>query len=75
MAVSDGNELDNKKQSADEDASPNGRKECLKIKREKNFKFIWTQYGRIYLRKDANSPAKTVANQKDLELVRRSAAS
>ena len=49
--------------------------ECLKIKREKNFKFIWTQYGRIYLRKEANSPAKTVANQKDLELVRRSAAS
>ena len=61
-----------------ESLSPNNKylfQECLKIKREKNFKFIWTQYGRIYVRKDANSPAKTVANQKDLELVRRSAAS
>lgn len=37
-------------------------KECLKLKREMNFKFIWTHYGRIYLRKDANSPAKAVSN-------------
>lgn len=44
-------------------------KECLKLKREMNFKFIWTHYGRIYLRKDANSPAKAVSNQKDLELI------
>ena len=61
-----------------ESLSPNNKylfQECLKIKWEKNFKFIWTQYARIYLRKDANSPAKTVAKQKDLELVRRSAAS
>ena len=27
-------------------------KECLKIKKDLKYKFIWTSYGRIYLRKD-----------------------
>lgn len=57
-----------------ENLSPNNKRlfhECLKLKREMEFKFIWTHYGRIFLRKDANSPAKTVSNDKDLELISR----
>lgn len=61
-----------------ESLSPNNKKlfqECLKLKREEHFQFIWTHYGRIYLRKDSNSATRAVCNQKDLDKIRRSSAS
>lgn len=61
-----------------ESLSPKNKRlfqECLKLKREENFKFIWTHYGRIYLRKDSNSSTKVVCNQKDLEKIRKSTGS
>ena len=54
--------------------SPNNKnlfKECLKLKRKEQFQFIWTHYGRIYLRKDSNSATKAVCSQNDLEKIRR----
>ena len=57
-----------------ESLSPNNKsifKECLKLKREEHFQFIWTHYGRIYLRKDSNSATKAMCSQKDLEKIRR----
>jgi hypothetical protein len=42
-------------------------KDCLKFKKENNYKFIWTQNGRIYFRKDKDCPARTILNQQDLK--------
>ena len=42
-------------------------KDCLKFKKENNYKFIWTQNDRIYLRKDKDCPARTILNQQDLK--------
>ena len=42
----------------------------LKLKKEKNFKFIWTQSGRIYLRKADDSPAHLIRNKDDLNSLR-----
>ncbi|XP_028409265.1 uncharacterized protein LOC114531859 [Dendronephthya gigantea] len=42
---------------------------CLKFKRDHGFKFIWTHSGRIYLRKDKDSPAHIISKVQDLENV------
>jgi len=41
--------------------------ESLKKKKELNYKFLWTKYGKIVLRKDVNSPVLSVKSMKDLE--------
>jgi len=46
-------------------------KECLKFKRMYGFKFIWTQQGRTYLRKDNNTPARVITCKADLEKLSR----
>lgn len=40
---------------------------ALKFKKEFHFKFIWSFYGRIFLRKDTKSPSIVISSQKDLE--------
>ena len=42
-------------------------KECLKFRRENDFKFIWTNQGRIYLRRNSESPSKIITCLADLE--------
>ena len=39
----------------------------LKIKKEKGFKYIWTNQGRIYLRKNEASSPVHIKNQSDLQ--------
>ena len=39
--------------------------------RSKNYKFLWTNQGKIYLRKDTNSSVKLIANMKDLDSLKR----
>ena len=46
-------------------------KECLNFKRMHGFKFIWTQQGRTYLRKDINTPARLITCKADLEKLSR----
>ena len=38
-------------------------KECLKIKKDLKCKFIWTSYGRTYLRKDPVSPVVAITEE------------
>ena len=40
---------------------------CLEFKKRKSFKFIWTHYGKVFLRKNESSPTITVFTIKDLE--------
>jgi hypothetical protein len=40
---------------------------CLKFKKDHGFRFIWTQHGRILLRKDTESPAIHVKDENDLQ--------
>ena len=40
---------------------------CLKAKKDLNFRFIWTKYGKISLRKDADNRAVTINNDMDLQ--------
>ena len=40
---------------------------CLNFKREKGYRFIWTQMGKIFLRKDHKSRKFYVSSVKDLE--------
>ncbi|XP_028412580.1 uncharacterized protein LOC114535474 [Dendronephthya gigantea] len=42
-------------------------KACLQFRRDNAFKFIWTQQGRIYLRKNNDTPARLIATRHDLE--------
>ena len=42
---------------------------CWQTKKSLNYKFIWTNQGRIYLRKDSSSPARIVSTEKDLEAI------
>ena len=42
-------------------------KECLKFRRNYKFKFIWTNQGRVYMRRDKDSPSKIISCQADLE--------
>lgn len=44
-------------------------KECLEFKNKFGFKFIWTQQGRTYIRKDADSPARLIKKKVDLERI------
>lgn len=39
---------------------------CLRAKKKHRFKFIWTRYGKIYLRKDVNDPVLTILTEADL---------
>ena len=40
---------------------------CLNIKREKVYKFIWTNNGKIYMRKSESSDSINIRNQNDLQ--------
>ena len=40
---------------------------CLKFRKEKNYKFIWTSYGVIYLRRNEHTPASRITSLRDLE--------
>ncbi|CAB4027009.1 polycystic kidney disease 1-like 2-like [Paramuricea clavata] len=42
----------------------------LKLKEDKKFKFIWTHSGRIYLRKDNDSPDQLITSQDDSNYLR-----
>ena len=42
-------------------------KNCLKFRKEKNYKFIWTYYGVIYLRRNEHTPASRITSVRDLE--------
>lgn len=41
--------------------------ECLKARKDLSFQFIWTNYGRISMRKDKNSRAITISSEMDLK--------
>ena len=40
---------------------------CLPVKREKRYRFLWTRYGKIMMRKDENSEALTISNLQQLD--------
>ena len=40
---------------------------CLQVKREKRYRFLWTRYGKIMMRKDENSEALTISNLQQLD--------
>ena len=42
-------------------------KNCLKFRKEQNYKFIWTYYGVIYLRSNEHTPASHITSIRDLE--------
>ncbi|CAB3999960.1 partial [Paramuricea clavata] len=46
-------------------------KDCLKFKRDHSFRYIWTQSGRIYLRKNKDLPAHVISSTQDLEALSR----
>lgn len=39
---------------------------CLEAKKQLNYKFIWTMYGKIFLRKDDTSPSISIKNFYDI---------
>ena len=41
--------------------------ECLKFKKEHNYKYIWTQNGRIYLRRNGEKPSNVISCNQDLD--------
>lgn len=45
-------------------------KESLKVKKDLKYKFIWTFYGRTYLRKDSESPAVAILKKSDLDILK-----
>ena len=45
-------------------------KESLRVKKDLKFQYIWTSYGRIYLRKDSASPVITILKKSDLDFLR-----
>ena len=45
--------------------------ECLQFKRNHYFKFIWTRSGRVYVRKDTNSPIHAISTKMDLQAISR----
>ena len=47
-------------------------KDCLKVKKDLNYRFIWTHYGRIFLRKDSGSPVIMISNRSILDQLRQS---
>ena len=42
-------------------------KKCLNARRSLNYKFIWTNQGRIYLRKNSDMPAKLITAVQDID--------
>jgi flavorubredoxin len=42
-------------------------KKCLDARRSLNYKFIWTSQGRIYLRKNSDTPAKLITAVQDID--------
>jgi len=42
-------------------------KKCIQFKKENMYKFIWTHFGTIYLRKHEKSPAHKISSQADLD--------
>ena len=45
-------------------------KESLKVKKDLKYKFIWTFYGRTYLRKDSESPVVAILKKSDLDILK-----
>ena len=41
--------------------------QCLEVKRQHKFKFLWTRYGRIFLRKDRDTSVIEVKSRKDID--------
>ena len=57
-----------------ESLSPRNRdlfKECRKFKRDQSYKFIWTHNGRVYLRRNKDSPARLISCKEDLAKIPR----
>ena len=44
---------------------------ALKLKKDLGYRFIWSFYGRIFIRRDADSPAVPISSDKDLENIKR----
>ena len=45
-------------------------KESLRVKKDLKYKFIWTFYGRTYLRKDSESPVVAIQKKSDLDILK-----
>lgn len=45
-------------------------KESLQVKKDLKYKFIWTFYGRTYLRKDPGSPVVAILRLSDLDILK-----
>ena len=45
-------------------------KESLKVKKDLKYKFMWTFYGRTYLRKDSESPVVAIQKKSDLDILK-----
>ena len=45
-------------------------KESLQVKKDLKYKFIWTFYGRTYLRKDSESPVVAILKLSDLDILK-----
>ena len=45
-------------------------KESLQVKKDLKYKFIWTFYGRTYLRKDSESPVVAMLKLSDLDILK-----
>ena len=41
-------------------------KDCLKVKKDMEFKFIWTLNGKIFMRKDKDSAVHHINSKEDL---------
>ena len=44
-------------------------KDCLKVKKDMEFKFIWTLDGKIFMRKDKDSAVRHINNKEDLQKI------
>ena len=42
-------------------------KDCLKVKKDMEFELIWTLNGKIFMRKEKDSPVHLIANKEDLQ--------
>ena len=49
------------------EAKRNLFKSCLKFRKDQKYKFIWTYYGVIYLRRNEHTPASRITSVRDLE--------
>ena len=44
-------------------------KDCLKVKKDMEFKFIWTLDGKIFMRKDKDSAVRHINKKEDLQKI------